>query len=142
MAFLKARRPAILNANFRRVDRVVGAVIKGYFEIDGWKSRQCAFQARFLDSFFDGRDILLRNRASKYFVGELKLRTSRERFNANLAISELAVTAGLFLVPPLDVSLTTDGFSVRNSGRFEVYVHSVAPLQARDSHLDMHLTLS
>src|SRR6267154_1516078 len=60
------------------------------------------------DSLLDGRNKVTRNRTAEHFVCKLELGTAGQRFQANPAIAELAVAAGLLLVPALHLRLAAD----------------------------------
>ena len=64
---------------------------------------------------------------------------ARQRLHADPAIAELAVAAGLLLVPALHVGLAANGFAIRNLGRVQFHVHAVALLQAADDDFDVLL---
>ena len=49
--------------------------------------------------FLDGRDELTGDRAAEDVVLELEVAAARQRLDADLAVAELAVAAGLLLVP-------------------------------------------
>ena len=81
----------------------------------------------------------LRDRAAEDFVGEFELAAARQRLQANPAIAELAVAAGLFLVAALHVGPAANGFAIGNFGRMQLDVHAVAFLQAADDDFDVLL---
>jgi len=49
------------------------------------------------------------------------------------------MSAGLLLVPALDVGFAADSFAIRDFRRFERNVYAVAPFQPADDDLDMLL---
>src|SRR5439155_4411899 len=125
-----------------RVDIVVGAVVQGDPEIDDGVTRQEAAAARVLNALFHGRNERWGNGSSENVVHELEIRTAAERLNADLAVAELAVSAGLLLVPSVRLGRRLDGLAVRNTRRLEVHVHPKPAFQLRDGDLDVHLPLS
>ena len=52
-----------------------------------------------LDALLDRRDVLPRDRAAEDVVLELEVAAARQRLDPDLAVAELAVAAGLLLVP-------------------------------------------
>ena len=97
---------------------MVGAVIEDDTEVDGGKSGKDALLSRLLDSFFDGGNVVPRDRTAENFIHEFKIRTSGQRLHADFAVAVLAVTAGLLLVLALYVGPAFDGLAVWNFGRF------------------------
>ena len=90
--------------------------------------------------FLHRGDIVLGNGAAENLVGELELRAARERFHLDPAIAELAVAAGLLLVPPLDVGKSANGLAIGNFGRLQRDIHAIPLLQPAD--YDFHVLLS
>ena len=54
---------------------------------------------RVLDALLDRRHELPRDRAAEDVVDELEVAAARQRLELHLAVAELAVAAGLLLVP-------------------------------------------
>ena len=67
---------------------------------------------------------------------------ARQRLDLDLAVAELAVSAGLLLVPAVRLGRRLDRLAVRNARRLEVDVDAEPPLQLRDRHLDVQLSLA
>ena len=57
------------------------------------ESGEEAFETCVLDSLFNSRDVLTRNRTAEDLVDEFEHAPARERFHGDLAIGELAVSA-------------------------------------------------
>ena len=128
-----------LEGHFRRIDIVIGAVVDRDFEIDHREAGQIAPSRGFDDALFDRRDEVARNRSTEHFVGEFELLAARERLHPDPAVAELAVSAGLLLVPSLDVRLAANRLAIRNLRGVQLDVHVVALLQPADDDLDVLL---
>ena len=76
----------------------------------------------------------------KTSLANSNLAAARQRLHANPAIAELAVAAGLLLVPALYLGLATNGFAIRNFRRVQLHVHAVALLQTADDDFDVLLS--
>ena len=71
-----------------------------------------------------------------------KSAAARQRLHLDLAVAELAVAAGLLLVPAVRFGAGRDRLAVRNPRRLEVHLDAEAPLQLRDGDLDVQLSLA
>ena len=114
---LERQRAGDLEGHFGGVDVVVGTVQQGDLEIHHRVAGQIAALGRLDDAFLDGRDVLPRDGAAEDLVLELEAAAARQGLHGDDAIAELAVAAGLLLVPPLDLRLGGDRFSVGDLGR-------------------------
>ena len=132
-------RPGGLERQFVRIDIVIGAVVENHLEIDHRKAGEKAALGRLHDAFLDRRNVVLGNRAAEDFVDELEFAAARQRLHLDPAIAELAVTAGLLLVPALHVGAAANGFAIGNLGRLQDYLSVVALLQLGDDDFDMLL---
>ena len=65
-----------------------------------------------------------------------------QRLDLDLAVAELAVAAGLLLVAAVRLGRRLDRLAVRDARRLEVHVDAEPPLQLRDGHLDVQLSLA
>ena len=63
--------------------------------------------------FLDRRDELPRDRAAEDVVDELEVAAARQRLDLDLAVAELAVAAGLLLVPAVRLGRRRDRLAVR-----------------------------
>src|SRR5271154_5484033 len=90
--------------------------------------------------FFDGGGEISGDGAAGDFVFESEFFAAGQGLDANPAIAELAVAAGLLLVAALDVGSAADGFAIRNFGSVQFHVDAVALLQAADD--DFHVLLA
>ena len=68
--------------------------------------------------------------------------SARERLDLDLAVAELAVAAGLLLVAAVRFGGRLDRLAVRNARRLQIDVDAEAPLQLRDRHFDVKLSLA
>src|SRR6185503_20380463 len=95
---------------------------------------QIAPQAGVLNSALHGRHVLPGDGAAEDLVHDLEIRAPRQRLHRDLAVAELAVPAGLFLVAPVCLDLGRDGLSVRDARRFErdLDAEPAAELRYRD----------
>ena len=76
----------------------------------------------------------------KISLANSNLRAARQRLHFDPAIAELPVPAGLLFVAALDVGLPANGLAIRNFGRFQGDIHTVALLHAADH--DFHVLLA
>ena len=60
----------------------------------------------------------------------------------DLAVAELAVAAGLLLVPAVRFDARGDRLAIRDARRLEQHFDAEAALQLRDRDLDVHLALA
>src|SRR4030042_3352652 len=98
---------------------MIGAVIECCPKINAGKPRQNPSYARLDDPFFYRRDVFPGNGTSDNSIHEFKSTTSRERFELDPAVAELAVTAGLLFMPSLDSDFLFDCFFLRNFWDFK-----------------------
>ena len=111
-------------------------------EVDHREAGEEAAHPRVLDALLDGRDELPRDRAAEDVVDELEVAAARQRLDLDLAVAELAVAARLLLVPAVRLGGRGDRLAVRNPRRLQVHLDAEAPLQLRDGHFDVQLSLS
>ena len=78
---------------------MVRAVEHRHAEIDHRIAGEVAARPRVLDALLDRRHELARDRAAEDVVDELEIGAARQRLDFDLAVAELAVAAGLLLVP-------------------------------------------
>ena len=95
-----------------------------------------------LDALLDGWHELPRDGAPENLVHELEVLAPRERLDANLAVAELAVSAGLFLVPAVGIRWHRDRLAIRNARELERDLDAEAPSQLGDGDLDVQLALA
>ena len=92
--------------------------------------------------FLDRGNEPARDRAAEDLVDEFELAAARQRLHLDLAVAELAVAAGLLLVPAVRLDARRDRLAIRNAWRLEQHFDAEAPLQLRDRDLDVHLALA
>ncbi len=121
---------------------MVRAVEHRHAEVDHRVARKVAADARLLDPLLHGGDELPGNGAAENVVHELEVGAARERLHLDLAVAELAVAAGLFLVAAVRLGGGLDRLPIRNARRLQVDVHAEAALQLRHRHFDVQLALA
>src|SRR5437868_1622749 len=108
---------------------MVGTVVENYLKVHDWIAREIAALGRFHNPLLHSGNEVLWNGATKDVVHELKASTARKRLHFDLAITVLAVSAGLFLMTALYIGPSANGFAIRNLWRFEVYLSVITLLQ-------------
>ena len=103
------------------------------------ESRQHASLGRFDDAFFNRGNVLPRNGTAHDGVDELKSLAAWLRLELNPAVAELAVAAGLLLVPALDPHFFLDGLAVGDFGDVELDLDVELALEAFDGGFDVDL---
>ena len=139
---LERQRPRQLERQLVRIDVVVGAIEHRHAEVDHRVAGEIPARARVLNAFFDRGHELARDGAAEDVVDELEVGAARQRLHPYLAVAELAVAAGLFLVPAVRLGRRLDRLAVRDARRLQVDVDAEAALQLRHRHLDVQLPLS
>ncbi len=110
-------------SQLRRIDIVIGAVIKFDFEIHHWIACEKTFFRRFNQTFLDGRNVVLRDRAAEDAIDELKALAAPKRCDPYPAVAELPMAAGLLLVTALNIGCAANGFAIRNLRSFQRDIH-------------------
>ena len=82
------------------------------------------------------------NRAAEDVVDELEVAAARQRLELDLAVAELAVPAGLLLVPAVRFGRRGDRLAVGDARQLEVDLDAEAALQLGDRDLDVRLALA
>ena len=98
-----------------------------------------ALAADLLDALLDRRDEVARDRAAVDVVHELEVLAAGQRLDADAAVGELPVAAGLLLVAAVGLGLLRDRLAVGDLRRMEDDLDAVALLQARHRDLDVEL---
>src|SRR5690606_12998114 len=80
-----------------------------------------------------------RDHAARDLVDELVARAALRRLDPDPAIAELALAAGLLLVPSLALGLTEQRLAIRHARRTQRRLRAVLPLQPRERDLEMPL---
>ena len=85
---------------------------------------------------------LPRDRTAEDVVDELEVAAARQRLELDLAVAELAVAAGLLLVPAVRFGRRGDGFAIGDARQLQVHFDAEAALQLRHRDLDVRLPLA
>src|SRR3989304_3254849 len=109
---LECMRGGYLERCLGRVDIVIRAVVQSYTQVHDRMSNQNAFIKCLPDPLFNGGDVLTGNGAADYLIYELKSRAPRQRFNPDMHLSVLPMTACLFFVLILRLCFGGNGFFV------------------------------
>ena len=118
---------------------MIRTVVEGHLEVDTGKPGQYTLGGGFEDSFFNRRDVRTRNRTADNGVHKFKSGAPRLRLELNPAIAELAVSAGLLLMPALNPNLFLYGFPVWHLGDVEHGFDIEFSLQLFDRDFDVDL---
>ena len=111
-------------------------------EVDHRVAGEEAAHPRVLDALLDRRHELARDRAAEDVVDELEVAAARQRLELHLAVAELAVAAGLLLVPAVRLGRRGDRLAVGDARQLQVDLDAEAALQLRDRDLDVRLALA
>ena len=121
------------------IDRVITAVneryLKIYQRITGDGTGSCGLD----DAFFDGGAEILRNGTAKDLVHPFESGAACKWLENDFAIAKLPASAGLFLVPSLDLDLLSDRFFVGNLWRMQRDLDVIALFQFLYDGFDMEL---
>src|SRR5215213_7651379 len=89
------------------------AIVNNYFHVIHWVAREsAAFHSRF-DTFFNWRQIRLREIHTNQFIGEFKV-TVVIWLDAEVDFPKLTCATGLFLMAVLCTGFSGDAFAIRN----------------------------
>ena len=91
---------------------MVLAVVELDAEVDHRVAGEEALPPDLLDALLDGRDEVARDRAAVDVVHELEVLAAGQRLDADPAVGELAVAAGLLLVAAMGLGRARDGLAV------------------------------
>ena len=83
-----------------------------------------------------------RDGAAKDLVGEFEIAAPREGFHAYLAVSELPMPAGLFLMASMRLGLCQNRLTVGDPGQFEIHLHAEAAFELRHRDFNVQLALA
>ena len=78
----------------------------------------------------------------KMSIDELEIAAARQRLELHLAVAELAVAAGLFLVPAVRFGRRRDRLAIGDARQLQVDLDAEAALQLRHRDLDVRLPLA
>ena len=96
---------------------MVGTVNQSSFQTNYWVACQSTFFDCFLQTFFNCWEEVLRNCATEYFFFEYEVAYGWLEFDPN--VTELTMTAGLFLMTTLNFYFLADSFAVSNARLFQ-----------------------
>ena len=92
-------------------------------------------------AFLDRADVVARYRAADHLLRELEAGAARHRLDIEHDVAELAVAAGLFLVPAALGDPLADGLLIADRRRLRFDVDTEAVLQPLQRHAQVHLAL-
>ena len=118
---------------------MIRAVIQRDFDVHRRIARQNAALHRFVDAFFNRRNVLARHRAADDLIHEFEARATRQRLDANPGVAELTAPAALFLMAAMHFGFAFDGFEIGNFRRRQDDIHAELTFQLFDDHFDMQL---
>ena len=98
------------------------AVVDGDLDVDDGEAEGAALAHRPLHPLLDGGDELARDRPADHLVDEEEALAPPERLDAQVADAELAVPAGLLLVPSLGLGRLGDRLSVGDEQLLALHV--------------------
>ena len=125
--FLEGLSGSDFEGHFRRIDRMIGTIGQGDFDVDHGEAGDEAFFQSFTDAFFNGRDVLFRYGAAKDLIDEFKGFACRQRLDVQEDVAELTVAAALFLVFAFGCRLALDSFTIRDVDVFLFGFDTVFP---------------
>ena len=123
--------------HFRRIDRMIGTIGQGNFDVDHGEAGDEAFFQSFTDAFFNGWDVLSRYGAAKNLIDEFKGFARRQRFDIQEDMAELTVTAALFLMFTFSCRLALDGFTIRDVDVFLFRFDTVFPFNLDEDVIEV-----
>ncbi len=122
------------------VDIVIAAVVDGGAEVDDRIACKIAACRRFLHALFNRGNELPRNRAAEDVVHELESAPTWKRFNAQLAVAKLSMSAGLLFMPPMAAGTRANGLPIGNLRRLERDLRMKPAAQPGHNRLDVKLS--
>ncbi len=123
------------------VDGVVGAVDQRHLDVDHGEAERPVLE-RVDDALFHRRNVVARHHAAGDAVLELEARVARQRLDLQHHVAELAVAAGLLLVPAALRDRLADGLAVADGRRPGRHRHLIAVRQPLGGDAQVHLALA
>ncbi len=120
---------------------MIGSVGEAYADIHHRKAERSGLKS-FHDAVFHRGYVLFRHHTPGNRVGELDAFAARQRPDIQNHIAELAVSAGLFLVPAADLRACPDRFLIGDMGRGRIDAEPVFAGKPFLGHPEMHLALA
>ena len=136
---LHRQRARDLERHLGGIDGVVGAVVEPHAQILDRVAGDGALLHGLLHALLDGGDESRGDHPALDGVYELEPCARLERLDLDVAVPELATTAGLLLVAPVSLGRLSDGFLIGHARRLELDLDAEARAQPLDDHLDVHL---
>ena len=115
---------------------MIGAVIQGGFQTHNRISSQRSLVDAFAQALFHGGEEALGNGAANHALAEFQS-FAVAGFKLDPHITELSVTAGLFLVASLYLHLLANGLAIGHTGFFQRDFHAKLGLQTGYQHIQM-----
>src|SRR5258708_22731209 len=108
--FLEGQRAGNLEGHIRGIDIMIFAVVKDGAEIHDWKTCEEAARSSVENSFFDGRNPVIRNGAAEDIVDEFEALAELDPLHLYASDAKLALTVRPFLVHDFTVFFPASGF--------------------------------
>ena len=118
---------------------MIRTVVEHDPEIHHGESGKVSARGGVFDSLFDRGNVVFRDGTAEDVIHEFKSCAPHERFHLDLAVSVLAVPAGLLFVAALHISFPANGLAIGNFGRFQVHFRVVPLLHLGDYDFNMLL---
>ena len=118
---------------------MIRAFVQLHAEVDQREAGEHAARGGLLYALVDGGDELRRDGAADDLVGEQIALAARQRCHADPAVAELALAAGLLLVPPLPLLTRGDRLAVGDLRLRELAGRAVLPLEPRERDVEVAL---
>ncbi len=119
---------------------MIGAVRQVHRDVDHREAERAGAQI-VAHAGVDGLDILAWHHAAGDGLGELETGPARQRLDVQHHVAELAVAAGLLLVPAALCRALADGLAIGNGGRPHLDGDLVLALQPLDGDAQVHLAM-
>ena len=114
-ALLEGKDRCHLKCHLRRIYRMIRSIIKGCFHTNYRICSQRAFQDTFLKSFFNCREVILRNCATyNYLLKYIRCLQITGWLKTHLNMTILSVSTGLFFMFAFYIRLLTKCLTERN----------------------------
>src|SRR5690606_7703356 len=134
---LEGVRAGDLERHVARVHTVIRAKEAFGLEVDDREPGQDAAPRCFLNALVDGRDELAGDHTARYRIREQVALAARAGLEAHVAVSELAVAAGLLLVLALRRGLAADRLAIGDARLLGDDLDAVLPPQPLHLHLEV-----
>lgn len=129
-----------LERRFGGVDGVETSVVQRCLHVNDGVTRKHAVGQAFHETFFNGGNVLFGHGAAHHFVHKFEIFFAR--FEADLAVTVLSVSARLLLVLAFDVRFAADGLLIGDRGGAELGIRAEFCLELFLDDVKMDLSLS